>query len=403
MKLRHIIYIAAALVAGACSEELDTLVEDGKYLPGTEEGGAAGSILVASPSSFDFSATTETGALRCDVTANGDWTVANIPEWITISPTYGSGNGYFSVLPDDNESFEPREATFTIKLDNSRVERTLTVRQRALSPYLRFEDEETYGYGSGTTYISAMDAVYEIKLNTNVSDIRVSFDYAWGNPAYDAYSKTIRFTVSKNNLSELRTGKLTVSSTTADKSLTVTFKQYAYEATLSEDAISFGSGADYKYIKLNSGMDWTVSTNNSWISVTPESGTPGSTDIKVSVLANSYYQRTGTVTVTAGDMIKKIAVTQEAVTLTTSRTEFNINYYGENLCGLYVQTTAAWKATTSYSWIKLRDTSGTGTQYLYFDVDAANSSYSRTGTIRIYVDGAPDIYTIVTICQEGTR
>lgn len=58
-------------------------------------------------------------------------------------------------------------------------------------------------------------------------------------------------------------------------------------------------------------MDWTASTLNNWITVSPASGT-GSATITISLSKNTAYtQRVGTVTVTNGEDVIEIVCTQE--------------------------------------------------------------------------------------------
>ena len=58
-------------------------------------------------------------------------------------------------------------------------------------------------------------------------------------------------------------------------------------------------------------ISWTASTNNSWITVSPVSGT-GSATITISLAKNTAYtQRVGTVTLTNGEDVIEIVCTQE--------------------------------------------------------------------------------------------
>ena len=46
---------------------------------------------------------TNGGSTSIDVVANGNWTVSDIPEWLTVSPTSGSGNGTITFSAGEGE------------------------------------------------------------------------------------------------------------------------------------------------------------------------------------------------------------------------------------------------------------------------------------------------------------
>lgn len=82
MKLKYFIPSLVAVVAAmftSCSDD-----EKPTYLDGLQVSQSYVSLNVAG------------GTTSIDVTANSDWTVSGAPEWLTVSPASGSGNGTIS-------------------------------------------------------------------------------------------------------------------------------------------------------------------------------------------------------------------------------------------------------------------------------------------------------------------
>ena len=79
MKLRYFIPFFLAVVAAvftACSDDNDPTYFD--------------EIRV---SQSYVSLNTNGGSTSIDIKANGSWTVSEVPEWLTVSPASGTGNG----------------------------------------------------------------------------------------------------------------------------------------------------------------------------------------------------------------------------------------------------------------------------------------------------------------------
>ena len=135
-------------------------------------------------------------------------------------------------------------------------------------------------------------------------------------------------------------------------------------------------------LTLAQGVQWTATSNNSWIQIDSGTAGAGSATIEFSVDANpAVTSRTGSITV-AG---KTLTVVQEGLwaDVTTDDTSFGVESdYGT----LYVETEGGgtWTASANVDWIHLFDTSGTGTTPVMFVVDDyTTTTASRSGTITI--------------------
>ena len=64
-------------------------------------------------------------------------------------------------------------------------------------------------------------------------------------------------------------------------------KEATPEIIISDEAVVFAKGAAYKSVDISSNVNFTVSSSQSWCTVTPQSGNSESRVIKISVEANT--------------------------------------------------------------------------------------------------------------------
>ena len=108
---------------------------------------------------------------------------------------------------------------------------------------------------------------------------------------------------------------------------------------ISKESLSAGKDMTSLTFTLSSNVDWSVSSDQSWVSVTPSSGCAVSNStITVSVQANPTYEyRSAVLQVRAGDLVKNITVTQEAALRPTYKISGSkLTYASELVDGLYV-------------------------------------------------------------------
>ena len=123
--------------------------------------------------------------------------------------------------------------------------------------------------------------------------------------------------------------------------------------TVSPTSLSVGSAAGTSTIAVTSNVSWTTTDNQTWITVTPASGS-NNANITVSVTANTGAARSGTVTVTGGSITQTINVSQSAAS--TGSTYYTIRNRWNNM---YLQDAGAnvgygsTVANNNYKWEKV--------------------------------------------------
>ena len=96
---------------------------------------AASAILTVNPSSLNFPALGNNQTVT--LTTNCDWSVTNVPAWLSVSPSSGgAGTVTLSVTASENTSVVPRNITLTFTGCNGQATQNLLVTQNAASAIL---------------------------------------------------------------------------------------------------------------------------------------------------------------------------------------------------------------------------------------------------------------------------
>ena len=175
-------------------------------------------------------------------------------------------------------------------------------------------------------------------------------------------------------------------------------------------------------ISFTTTADWTASLVNtraeSWITVTPNSGTKGKNEITITATTNETYdERNATVVLKCGSVSKNIIVTQKqkgALTVTSSK--YEVDSKGGNI-SVEIKANISFEVEVKADWIKQQTekTRALTTSNLNFTVDPNETGDKREGeiiiksgklseTIKVY-QGFEDFITLTqknfTIPEEG--
>lgn len=150
------------------------------------------------------------------------------------------------------------------------------------------------------------------------------------------------------------------------------------ELSLSDLAANFeASGVLEKTVSVTSNVDWTALSADSWVTVSPTSGT-GNGTIKISVTENTSFEtRSSTVTVKAGDKTATVKVSQLALTpsILVSPATLEVDAAGGTV-SVDVTSNTAWTVAVPAdgSWAVADVASGEGSKKVTFTV-AANTAF----------------------------
>lgn len=194
----------------------------------------------------------------------------------------------------------------------------------------------------------------------------------------------VTLTAAENTTTGSRTATLTVKSGELTKSIDVSQSAANPVMSLDVSTLEFASGSGSKSIKITSNTSWTVSSDQTWCSVSPTSGNnDGSVTVKVEE-NSSTAERTATITVKSEAGDQAVKVTQSGVaamlTLDAGSLEFAA---GSGSKMFRISSNTTWAISSNQNWCSVSPTSGSNDGSVTVSVDENTSISSRTATITV--------------------
>jgi len=255
----------------------------------------------------------DTASKTITVTTNATtWTVtSNHPEWITLSPTSGSGNSTFTITCTLNDTGVPRTAIVTVTAGG--LTQDVTVTQDALASLAVDPVTLNFAYNATTGQPVA------VTLHNIPTGWSASSDQAWAHiaPPSGTGSTTVTVTCDKNDLSTLpRTATITFTALGVPNR-TVTVTQDGMPALIvTPTSLNFdwnaSAGQSVNVSLVNITGTWSASSDQSWATITPLMGADGEMFMVTCTNNTDASLRTATITVTSGGLNQTVTVTQSA-------------------------------------------------------------------------------------------
>ena len=143
------------------------------------------------------------------------------------------------------------------------------------------------------------------------------------------------------------------------------FKEAEPELTVNTSDLTFVATGAEKEISFNTNKNWTITSDQTWLTLSQTSGEPSKDAISVNATCaenTAYTSRTANVTISAGGLTNTIKVTQDAakkvVSLAVSTDNISISGQG-GTASFTVTCNDNWTITNIPDWLKLSQTSGT--------------------------------------------
>jgi hypothetical protein len=169
-------------------------------------------------------------------------------------------------------------------------------------------------------------------------------------------------------------------------------------------SLSFGSPAASSPVTVTANVSWTVTDNQSWLSVSPASGSNNGS-FTVSATANTGTSaRTGAVTVSGGGITRTVSVTQAGPAtsnLTLSASSLSLSPAASSSV-ISVTANVAWTVTDDQGWLSLSPTSGSNNGSFTVNATANGASTTRTGTVTVTGGGLTRTVAVTQAGQSGT-
>ncbi|WP_025742668.1 BACON domain-containing protein [Aquimarina pacifica] len=318
----------------------------------------------------EFSADGDTQTVT--ITSNIDWTVSENGSWVSVNTDSGSNNGSIEITVDENTSTNARTADITV--EGGDITRNITITQAGINisegctegtnlsssgSIIDFSNEQNSEHtvdnildGDPDNRWSAEGfpqyAVIDLGDTYNVNEINL---YPYSDRAYqflvegslnsatsgfetltDATDNTDDDSIINRSFTSqtVRYIKLTItgaSGYTGSWSSISDFQVICSGIIVPEEVLEVSSISDFssegenQEVTVTSNLSWTITDSTNWISTTLTSGSEnGSFDIVVEENTEAN-ERTGTVTISGGNLTRTINITQDAAELNSNCTE----------------------------------------------------------------------------------
>lgn len=242
---------------------------------------------------------TPTGAQSIKVTADKDFSLTTSDSWIKIDKTAAEAYDEITVnvTCDESTLTTTRQGTITVKSGATR--KNIVVVQGAGGTDI---EEFISIVGGNSMDIDGLpgDFVVDVQSNTEVS---YKTDVDWltvtPEPSTKAITQIQKYSVHKdaNTTDDVRTGHVIFYN--ADKKLesVLTLTQSVFKASMSAAANVTASKAGQSInITIDPSVDYTVSTSDSWITLSKTSGTTDDKQFTITLSGNSDATRAGKIT-----------------------------------------------------------------------------------------------------------
>ncbi len=200
-------------------------------------------------------------------------------------------------------------------------------------------------------------------------------------------------------------GVKTASKVTSISESVTTYEKNALTLAVSANNLTiFAPAGSTKTFDITSNTDWTVTSNQPWLSVEKVIGT-GNATITVTAQANTLITtREATVTVTGtGVTAQTVTVTQDGagVMLLVSTDTLTIGTQENSTRTFDITSNTAWTAKSNQTWLAVGTASGNGNASVILTASANTDSLPRAAVVTVEASGASN--RIVSVTQKGVK
>ena len=330
---------------------------------------------------------------------NLNWEVISYPSWLTPNVTTGNTTRSVDFTASSNAGAPQRTGTITVRDKTFNIDYTVNVKQ--LSGY-KFEVSP-----ASLSFVGAGESKTITITNPYGCNWSITSPAGWitASPTTGNSNATVTVTAGANGW-DARTSTLYVEETTYGGGAEVALSQASgYTLSYSPTAFTFNAVGESKTLTISNPdrYNLNISSNQSWLTVSPTATTSTSTAITVTVTNNTATDRNATITITnnsrsrthtigavqAGYMFR---VEPSSLTFASGgSTEFIMIYDGNNF---------EWEVTSYPSWLTPNVTTGNTTRSVEFTAPTNAGRTGRTGTITVREKATGTDYT-VNVSQDS--
>ena len=314
------------------------------------------------------------GTENLDVQSEAPWTAQTASSWIQVTPSMGTaGTLSVTVKTLPNYTLQDRKGYIYLVLSaDSKIE--IPVEQGCVQ----------FSLGASAMEFAAGPSTGKLTVSSNVgwSVADGHSDWLSFSPGQADGDAEVTVSATDNNSITARSGSFGIGLTVMDyvKNVEVTQKGHSFQ--LDSTALQFSDKAGTAPVEIISDGTWNATAKNTWITVTPASGT-GNGSISVGVTENTAANsREGTIEINLGSKIYTVRVIQQGKYITLSDNLFNLTSVGGQI-QIDLTTNDGWNASSAHDWVTLSNTSGQGDCHLTLNVAQNKSTVARKDTVTI--------------------
>ena len=328
----------------------------------------------------------QTGAGHSVTTAGStsDWTAATSADWIRLTATSGEAGLPVAYTVSLNTNAEKRVGYVYV---SGHVH---TITQAGVGSTLATDNAQFESAGGTGSVALTIDNRFVWKARSNVDWISVT-------PTNGMSNGTVTYTVAPLRDVTTRSGTLTIGGNT------FTVFQYGRRMGLSTTSETCDYDTHVIPITVNALAitEWTVTPNNSWISVVDAGKGKGSDLVTIAVGKNpSFQERTGTVTIgTETFRVTQTGTTEVSFAASPAETTGSANGANGRIA-ITATSDLPWSAVSSNNWLTIYSpyASGAGNGNVVYTVSPNTTVSDRTGVIVVTPDPtsglAPFVHTV---------
>lgn len=348
-------------------------------------------------SDCDLVANAINGSVILNVVCSGEWSISNVPSWLTIT-TAGKGNMDLGLTLQNNYEMSDRVADLVLTSIPNGLTRNIRVTQKAF----------VYDTQAANIELAALSATKTLSISESDGAWSVSNVPDWLTVSPMAGSGSAVLTITAKDNVELADRFATFSinsefvghNALLTKSVSVSQKAYEFDgAAVALDKFA-AVGATTKTIDLTKCTGgWKVSKPN-WISVSPLSG-KGSSTITIGVTNNvETTPRSGQVVISSTDnpsLTKVVSVEQDGYVFSVSTSSLNIGANDTAAHYVVVECSGNWNVSTDATWL----TVGKSGNNISITAAANDTAVVRSATIVVTSTDNSSLTYIITITQNS--
>ncbi len=290
--------VLAALLLVACSEKT---IEDTNF-------GKVSHQLNISVTNISLGAETDLSSTFTIEAENTSWEILDIPSWLTISLSSGSGTTAVTVTALKTTSAdESRMAVLKIRSTEAdfSITKELTITQNALGFYVIPMQKDL----SFNADVSSID----VKIQSNVS-WKAECAASWVSLSLKSDS-ILTIDVAENLRSDRKASILLKQQGQETTMNTIEIKQNVAKISLDKTSLSFSGGGETISVLLNGNISWEVIECPTWITCFQRTGEAGMKSIEICAACNANDSRSGEIKIGhANNLLTTLTVSQAATT-----------------------------------------------------------------------------------------